>query len=92
MEMTLREVALAWQGKCDFEWTQTAEIMAAVYNIRQRGRNDTRTFRGSDFYAASDSKQAERARSTEGTRLTIGLLRALKGSFTRKDATPCKSR
>ena len=91
MQMTLREVALAWQGKCDFEWTQTAEIMAAVYNIRQRGRNDTRNFRGTDFYSANDVKQAERTRPTEGTRMTIGLLRALKPSFTRKDAQ-CKSR
>lgn len=90
MSMTLREVALAWQGRCDFEWMQTAEIMAAVYNIRQRGKGDRRNYRGSDFYR-STTEEARRTTATEGTRLTIGLLHALKGKIFQK-GEPCKSR
>ena len=90
MAMTLREVFLAWQAKQDHEWTQTAEIIAAIYNIRQRGRGDTRTFTGRDFYRASDAKNDRRGVAA-GTQITKGLLHALKPMFL-KESPSCKSR
>lgn len=79
--MTLREIMLAWRGKCDFHWTQTAETIAAILNIRPRGKNDRRNFVGSDFYKPENAKAPKRSRCTSGTPLTIGLLRSLKQSM-----------
>lgn len=73
--MTWREIELAHQGAKDFHWTQTAELMAMVANIRPRGKNDRRVFKGSDFY---DPLRTTKQRSCSGTRFTIGLLRELK--------------
>ena len=81
MAMTLREIDLAWKAKSDWDRQQTAELMAAIYNIRPRGKGDKRTFVGADFYRPSDAKQTPRKAATSGTRLTIGLLRALKGKI-----------
>lgn len=90
--MTFREVHLAWQGKADITWMPTAEVMAAIYNIRPRGKRDTRNYKGGDFYHPT-SGSSQRSRVTEGTRLTVGLLRSLKSAmFGIKEDSPCKSR
>jgi len=90
--MTFREVHLAWQGYTDATWMPTAEIMAAVYNIRPRGKRDTKNYKGDDFYTPTTGKKKAQ-RSVEGTRLTVGLLHALKGAmFGIKEEPSCKSR
>lgn len=79
MSMTLREVHLAWSAKVDFGWMQTASLMAAVYNIRQRGKNDRRNFTWRDFYRlSSDPERPSETRRQSGTLITKGLLRQLK--------------
>jgi hypothetical protein len=94
MRMTFREIALAWQGKQDLEWMQTAEVIAAIYNIRPRGRGDTKVYRGSEIYSPSDEvkRKENRGSSSVGTKLTVGLLRELKSAMFGIKETPCKSR
>lgn len=79
--MTLREIVTAWEARQDFAWTQTAELIAAVINIRPRGKGDTRMYRGRDFYRPIS--RDERARPESKPRFTTDMLRAMKPLFQR---------
>ena len=82
--MTLRELDLAYRAKVDFHWTQTAEVIAAVLNIRQRGKNDTKVYRGCELYQPISAVPARRTPAR--LKFTTKDLHAMKGLF------PCKSR
>jgi len=74
MRMTHREIKQAYEAKVDFENEQTAELLAMLANIRPRGKNDRKMYRGTDFY----TRCADRERKVAGSgNMTVGALRAL---------------
>jgi len=81
MSMTLREIDLAWRARSDWDRQQTAELLAAIYNIRPRGKGDPKQFKGSDFYQPISEEKKQPSPTMKGTRLTVGLLKALKGKM-----------
>ena len=72
--MTHREIVQAYNAKVDFEKSQTAELLAMIANIRPRGENDRKMYRGSDFYVATTEKNKPRAGSGN---MSVSALRAL---------------
>lgn len=82
--MTLREMTVALAAKQDYDWLQTASIMSIVANIRQRGKNDRKNYKPTDFYRPQCQRKEHRKPG-----MTVGQLKALKPVFERMKADRC---